>query len=380
LNLGEMRVLVIGAGIAGLSCAAALARGGARVAIVERRRDWSPVGAGILLVANAMRALSELGLAEPVLRRGLIVERLRYCGPSGEHLRVLDLREAYPEAPPFVALHRAELQAALRTGCIDVPIAFGTTVESLAPDGPVACATLSGGRELEVDLVVGADGIWSRTREQLFGAYTPKLSPFVGFRALVSRAPQLTEPTYYLSDGQVGVLCPVDVTRAYLYLGTGSDAGHSDPSSGCLDRFLELFADFGGLMAAAIREVKHPRELAFGVDGLVELDQWHRGHAVVIGDAAHAALPSMAQGASMAIEDALILAQQLRHCDSLESALLAFESRRRPRVSLVQERSSEYTQANLQRGITTRQWAAFLGAQPTHVLAQRWQRLIDECP
>lgn len=113
MELSELRVLVVGAGIAGLSCAAALTRRGARVEVVERRRDWSSSGAGILLVANAVRALAELGLAESVLRRGIIVQRLRYCGPNGEHLRLFELREAYPGALPFVALHRAELQATL---------------------------------------------------------------------------------------------------------------------------------------------------------------------------------------------------------------------------------------------------------------------------
>ncbi len=372
---GALRVLVVGGGIAGLTCAAALSRRGARVVLVERRHDWAPVGAGILLVANSMRALSELDLAETVAQRGLAVERLRYCGPAGESLRILDLREAHPDSAPFVAIHRAELQRALREGCTGVEVRLGTTVEALDVEGTQARAALSDGSELEVDLVIGADGIRSHTRELLFGSSAPELSPFVGFRAA-----QVQEPTYFLGDAQVGVLCPLGRDRAYLYLGMGGEAAQADPSGGSLERFRKLFAGFGGPMGEAIAGLREHGELAFGVDRVVEVEAWHRGRAVLVGDAAHAGLPSMAQGASRAIEDALVLAAQLGRCLSVEYALAALERRRRPRVEWVQARSREYTAGNLRRGITTAQRAAHLGSAPVHELAERWRALIDELP
>jgi 2-polyprenyl-6-methoxyphenol hydroxylase-like FAD-dependent oxidoreductase len=139
-------------------------------------------------------------------------------------------------------------------------------------------------------------------------------------------------------------MVPVGGGRTYGF-GALDIEPFDDPLPGRLERFRSRFADFGGPVSAFLSAIELDEQLHFGEIEWLELDRWHRGRVVLIGDAAHASPPHMGEGGCMAMEDALVLAAMLRAADTVEQALEAYEARRRPRVEWVQDQSRAAAQA-----------------------------------
>jgi 2-polyprenyl-6-methoxyphenol hydroxylase-like FAD-dependent oxidoreductase len=208
-------------------------------------------------------------------------------------------------------MHRADLHALLLEAAGDVPIRRGLTVARIAG----RAVELSDGSGGDYDVVVGADGVHSGVRALAFGAAAaPRSLDQVGRRFLAPRPPEVTTWSVMLGRDASFLTMPLDDARAYCYWDGASAEGFADPAAA-------LLASAGEIHAAPIEEVA--------------LDTWVRDRVVLIGDAAHATSPNMAQGAAMALEDALVLAAALRAAASVPDALAAFESARRPRTDWV---------------------------------------------
>ena len=175
-----VRVLIVGAGIAGLAAARALGAWGAAVEVVERAPGPATAGTGIYLPGNAVRALDALGLAEAVTGRAVRIERQHTADHRGRALFDVDVARWWSGVGPCVALHRADLQQALLTGIGDVPISWGQTIREAAADHGGVRIELSSGRTVRYDLVLGADGVHSTVRQLMVDA--PSVRP-VGQRA-----------------------------------------------------------------------------------------------------------------------------------------------------------------------------------------------------
>ena len=301
------RVLIVGGGIAGLALARLLARDGAAVEVIERDDVPRTAGAGLYLPGNAVRALRALGV-EP---QGCEIPRQRFCDHRGRLLCEVDVARLWAGVGPCLATHRADLHALLLEAAGDVPIRRGLTVERIA--GPAV--GLSDGSGGDYDLVVGADGIHSGVRALVFGpAAVPRLVGQTGRRFLAPRPPGVTTWSVMLGRDATFLTMPLDEEWAYCYWDGTSAAAFAAPAPA-------LLAGAGEVHVAPIEEVA--------------LDTWVRDRVVLIGDAAHATSPNMAQGAAMALEDALVLAATLREIGSVPGALAAFESARRPRTDWV---------------------------------------------
>ncbi len=317
-----MRILVVGAGIAGLAAARALTRAGQAVEVVERAAGPDRGGAGLYLPGNAVRALRRVGLeeldAEPVRTQRILDHR-------GRLLTDVDLPAFWAPVGPCVGVLRADLHRALAAG---VRIGYGLEPVGLEPGPDAVTVRLSDGSRREVELVVGADGIRSAVRGLLGDSRPPRRVGQLSWRFLVELA-GVDAWTVLLGRGTSFLLVPVGGGRVYCY----ADATDAAP-----DQLHELFAGFADPVPAALDRLADPY-----VGWIEEAPPARPAERVVlVGDAAHATAPNMAQGAAMAVEDALVLAEELATDGSVGSvgkAVAAFTARRRPRTDWVRDRA-----------------------------------------
>ncbi len=315
-----MRVLVVGAGIAGLAVARTL-RDRYEIDVVDREPGPSPAGAGIYLPGNAARGLDRLGLLPAVRDGAVTIAAQRYSDHRGRLIGEIDVARYWAGVGPCLAWHRADLHRVVAHG---VPVRYGVTVRDLTEKPDAVEVTFADGTQDRYDLVVGADGIHSRVRDLLGFPGARPVGQFA-WRYVV-HAPGLVDRwAAQLGRGSVVLGLPIGDGRVYCYADIAATDGPAQPT---LDGYAEpartlLTAPRGPVHAGPVEEVA--------------LDRWHAQRTVLVGDAAHATSPNMAQGAAMAIEDAVVLGEELAQGSGGDPApaLAAYQARRKPRTDWV---------------------------------------------
>jgi 2-polyprenyl-6-methoxyphenol hydroxylase-like FAD-dependent oxidoreductase len=332
-------ILVVGAGVAGLTTAAALHRHGFTTELVERQQSWHALGAGFLVQANGMRMLLSLGLAAGVEDAGVVVRRWQFCDEQGEVLSETDLEELWGDAGPCVGIERSKLQRALLPGVGNLRCRLGTSVISLVQDDRRVSVGFSDGSTEDYDLVVGADGIRSTVRALTLTAAAPSDLGAMNWRSIAPIRPAgLTGLQMHMGDGCMFGLVPMGAGSAYGFAYVIQPRLH-DPLEGRLDRLRNRFATFGGRVQEYLASLERDDQVICSAMEWMEFEKWHTGRVVLVGDAAHASSPMMRQGGCMAMEDACVLAEELRAAATVESALASYVSRRKARVEWVQHQS-----------------------------------------
>jgi FAD-dependent urate hydroxylase len=329
-----LRILIVGAGIAGLALGRALRQRGCFADIIERDAGWDHAGAGMYLPGNASRALRALQLDADVQKRAARIDTQRFCDHRGRLLSEINLESVWTTTGSCVAVHRADLHSALRGSEDVLPIRMGVALVSLDLFADSVVVHLSDGSQERYDLVVGADGIGSAVRRLAFGEVGRRELNQWGWRFVIPCPPQVTTWSVLMSSQSACLAMPIGGGRAYCYVDlVGAEPPTSLATSN--DRLQKVLAGFAG---PAI-EIRRALTGHIAIHGApieeVILDDWSRGRALLIGDAAHAMNPSMAQGAAMAVEDALVLAECLSGQADIGTAASAYEARRRTRVSWV---------------------------------------------
>ncbi|GAA4868587.1 FAD-dependent monooxygenase [Kitasatospora terrestris] len=320
----ERRAVVIGAGVGGLASALALHRRGWEVTVHERAASLDPVGSGIGIAPNALRALDVLGVGDAVRRRAAIQGLAGLYRPDGRRLAVTDterIHRAYGD--PLVVLHRAELVGILAGALPDGTVRTGTEVRVVDPggDGPDgAPARLFGpDGESAAALVVAADGIRSGARELLFPDHPgPVYSGFTSWRTVVAAPGEPRRVGETWGRGALTGVIPLADGRVYLYAAAlaapGGRAADGDERAELARRFGSWCEPVPELIGAA----EAGRVLRHDVWDLVRpLPAFHGGRVALVGDAAHAMTPFQGQGACQAIEDAVVLAWESERGDGL---------------------------------------------------------------
>jgi FAD-dependent urate hydroxylase len=330
------RVLIVGAGIAGLALARSLARIGDRPEVIEREPAWRPAGTGIYLPGNATRALRALGLDPKVASQSVEIPRQRFSNHRGRLLREVDVAALWRPVGPCLAMHRADLHDLLLEAAGDVPTRLGRGVDGITQRNGAISVECSDRTNGDYDLVVGADGINSAVRRLTFGpTAVPRAVGQVGWRFVAARPPEVTTWSVMLGPRTAFLTIPIGDDRVYCYCNVVSspdaDGGDDDPA----EHLGQLFSEFADPAATLLDALDPADAIHVSTIEEVALDSWVRDHVVLIGDAAHATSPNMAQGAAMALEDALVLANCLRDIRSIPDTLAAFEARRRPRTDWV---------------------------------------------
>lgn len=342
----DSRVLIIGAGIGGLTAALSLAQHGQKVRVFEQAPELGEVGAGLSITPNAGRALVHLGLGETLAAIGNTptVGALKHFS-TGEVLVPLgqdESREKY--GVPLYHVHRADLHAmlldALRALDPDA-VEVNRSLTSMQQSQHGVVVHFQDGSTAQGDWLVGCDGIHSTTRELLFGPDRPNFTSYVAWRGLVpgntvvpgsldpplcmSMAPNRMFMRYPLRDG--AVINYVAVARR----DTWSEEGWSVRSE--VAEVLEEFADFERPIRDLIALT--PPDLCFkwGLFDRDPLPTWHHEQATLLGDAAHAMPPFTGQGAVMAIEDGVVLGRATENATDPRDALRRYERARHKRVT-----------------------------------------------
>ena len=343
------RVGIVGGGIGGLTAALSLLRRGFDVQVFERAAALTEVGAGVQISPNASRVLHGIGLAEELAEAGvrpLAWHQRRW--DDGRTLLRTPLAEPLEAAFgfPHYQMHRADLLAALARAVPAERVHLGHRLTAFEDDGDRVIAHFAGGATAEVDVLVGADGIHSLVRRLLFGPENPHFTGCVAYRGLV--------PAERLRELELEV-------SAQVWMGPGAHFVHYFVSGRRLVNFVaiteretwtrESWTDRGEVAdALAAFAGWHPQVCA--IIGAVDetfvwalfdrtpLQRWSAGRVTLLGDACHAMLPFMAQGAAQAIEDGATLAACLAGADPV-AALQRYEQLRVPRATRIQAGSTE---------------------------------------
>jgi 2-polyprenyl-6-methoxyphenol hydroxylase-like FAD-dependent oxidoreductase len=328
-----LRTLVVGAGLAGLALARALRRAGFDPEVVDRAAAFAEVGAGIYLPGNAARALRALELEDAVAGRAATIGHQRFRNHRGRLLGEIDLHRYWGRLGPCLALHRADLHAVLREG---VQVRLGCAVQALERiEGPVE-VRFEDGRQAAYDLVVGADGLRSVVRRLAVDARPPVPVGQHSWRWVTDGPPEADAWSVLLGRGASFLTIPIGRGRVYCYADVLADpGGDGDRDGDPVGRLRARFAGFADPVPELLERLPDPGAIHVAPIEQVAEERWGRGAVVLVGDAAHAMSPNMAQGAALAFEDALVLADSLRQAGSLDEALGGFVARRRPRTGWV---------------------------------------------
>ena len=335
MKLTGQGITILGAGIAGLACARALALRGAEVTVLEQADAIREVGAGLQISPNGAAVLRALGLGDALDRAGMAAQGVRLIdGPTAAPVLSMDLA-----GRDFRLLHRADLIALLLEGAREagVDLRLLQRIETVDLAGARPRIVTAQGAAMAPDLLIGADGLHSRTRAALNGAAAPLFTGQVAWRAVLPE----TDDTAAVAEVHMGpgrhlVSYPLRGGRQRNIVAVEERSRWAEESWTLRDDPIDLrlaFATFSPRVRGWLDRVEEVH--LWGLFRHPVARHWHGGRAVILGDAAHPTLPFLAQGANIALEDAWVLARCLAGHDTPEAAFAAYQQARAARCARI---------------------------------------------
>jgi len=342
-------VLVVGAGIGGLTAALALQRIGLKVSVFEHAPQLGEVGAGLTISSNATHALEYVGLGDFMAKTGDVPETgasVHY--KTGEVLyhtqRGNEFSKKY--GAEYYQIHRADLHTALADAVrANDPqaIHLNHTFKSFSQTASDVTATFMNGQSYTADLVIGCDGVRSAVRAAMFGAEAPRFTGQAAFRGLVDADPVRahivpTPSSTAMGPGRIFTRYFVRKRTMVNFVGIArtdawKEEGWSIPAT--VDEMLSVYGDFNEHVIAIIKSTPPGRLFKWGLFDRDPLPQWTIGRVSLLGDAAHPMLPFLGMGAAMALEDAAILGRSFEAANTYDEALKRYEAARKDRTTQV---------------------------------------------
>jgi 2-polyprenyl-6-methoxyphenol hydroxylase-like FAD-dependent oxidoreductase len=329
--------IVIGAGIGGLTAAAAMRRAGIEVEIYERARELREAGAALGIMSNAVAALRSIGIHGALEANGEAIDDFQIFDTKGELIAVTPLKQLHAELGfPSISIHRAALQRILIDAVGDSPIHLGAACEHIELLSPGVRVYFSDGHTAEADFVVGADGLHSAVRRQLHGDAAPRYAGYAVYLATIPFShPRLVRgyTGHYWGKGTRFGL--VDIGSGQFYWWATRNCARSSQQQTpdtCKQELQRNFSGWADEVEAAISATPAREILRVDAQDRPFITRWGTGPVTLLGDAAHPMLTSLGQGACMAIEDAVILGRVLAAESDVERGLRRYEDLRRART------------------------------------------------
>ena len=369
-------IIIAGAGIGGLSAALALARQGIDCRLIERAPEITEIGAGLQLGPNGFRAFRRLGIEREMDAISFRPDAIRLIDSTANiELSRQTLGEPFEQrfGSPYRVGYRADVQAvlldAVRRHSDRITITLGDAVEQVAQGDERVTVMLASGETLEGLALIGADGIWSRVREHLFGAAPPRSSGHIAYRAVlpVERLPAaIATDDVQLWIGPGHHLICYKLRRGTLFNIVAIIHGARDvqgwDTKGDAEELRHGFAGASAPVQEIISYIEHGR--IWALNDRDPMPGWSQGRVTLLGDAAHPMLPYLAQGACMAIEDAVSVADAIAaDPGDVPAALKTYEAARFARTASVQVAARETGVINHASGAERERRNAFLAAR-----------------
>jgi salicylate hydroxylase len=353
--LSKPGIAVVGGGIGGLTAALALLKRGFDVDVYEQASEIREIGAGIQVAPNGNRVLASLGVLDALKNVACetLGKEIRLWN-SGRTWKLFDLGAEAVERYgfPYLTVYRPDLVAVLNAAVQrEKPDAvhLDSQCVRLEQDAEGVSLTFADGRQARAGIVVGADGVHSKVRQQVFGEDRAQFTGLVAWRGTV---PMDTLPaamrrmigTNWIGPGGHVVHYPVSSGTAMNFVGVVERPDWKIESWTCPGDARECAADFDGWHGDVQRLIRGaPQLYKWALVGRPPMPVWSTGRITLLGDACHATLPFLAQGAAMAMEDGLILARALEQASDPAAALRSYEQTRRERTRRVVEGSADNT-------------------------------------
>lgn len=337
----EMRILVVGGGIAGLTLTGLLQQRGFKPTLVEQIPEYGTIGYVIVLWPSGSRILKGLGVYRSLLDVGLQFTTYNVSDERGQMLHSYSVQNVIEKYGPMLSTYRPDLINVIKEAVDPDSIRMSTTVDKIDQTNDEVYVTFSDGTEETYDLVVGCDGVRSETRDLVFGDVPLSYSGMTGWsfwvKPNIAKTLQIAE---YWGTGKFFGIWPTK-GRLSVFTSIRDNVQEPDPVESRIDRIQENFKNFGGLVPAILEGLNDPNEIFHGYYNDLRMKKWHKGRVVLVGDAAHAILPTAGGGVSMAMESAAVLVDELCRADSkyIEQAFESYITRRRSRVDKIQNQS-----------------------------------------
>lgn len=347
------RVVIAGGGIGGLASAIGLAQKGLRSIVLEKADELGEIGAGIQLGPNAFHAFDYLGVGDAARDMAVYIDSLRLMDAlTGDEITRIPLDERFRERfrNPYAVVHRGDLHGVFLKACIDhdlVELRTSAAVADYEQDGSSASAILEGGERVTGKALIGADGLWSSVRKRLVADGAPRVSGHTTYRSVIPTEAMPEDLRWNAATLWAGPKChivhyPLSGWKVFnLVVTYHNDA--PEPVAGKPVSHDEVRKGFEHVNPVARQIIDN------GVDWKLwvlcdrePVMNWVDGRVALLGDAAHPMLQYFAQGACMAMEDAVALCAEFdRNANDVETALIEYQNRRRLRTARVQLQSRE---------------------------------------
>ena len=350
------RVLVVGGGFSGMAAAIELRKRDIDVDLVEIDPGWRSYGAGISLGGATMRALAQLGVIDAFLAEGAASDGVEVFLPTGQKVAELPTpRLAGPGIPGNGAILRPVLARILADAAraSGTNVRLGCTFTSIAQDPGGVDVTFTDGSASRYDLVIGADGLYSKVRETVFpDAPKPRYSGQGVWRAVLPKPADIDGTMMWLGPKIKPGLNPVSNDAMYLFVTEDRESNDFIDPSGFVARVKALLAPFPDPRLQHVRDqLDEDSQIIYRpLESLLMPSPWYKGRVVLIGDTVHATTPHMASGACIGIEDALVLADEVARAGSVDQALDRYLTRRWERCRMVVQNSGRLGEIEIAGG------------------------------
>ena len=346
-SVAPNRILIAGGGIGGLATALALAQKNIASLVLEKAHQLGEIGAGIQLGPNAFHCFDRLGVGETARQMAVYIDQLRLMDSIADgEICHIDLGPAFRAryGNPYAVVHRGDLHGVLLKGCREHPLIelqVSSEVTGYDQDGKTVTAKLANGERVSGTALIGADGLWSNVRRQVVGDGGPRVSGHTTYRSVIPTAEMPEDLRWNAATLWAGPKChivhyPLSGWKVFnLVVTYHNDA--PEPVAGKPVPVEEVHRGFTHICERAQTIIRHGKDWHMWV--LCDrdpVDNWVDGRVALLGDAAHPMLQYMAQGACMAMEDGVCLADSLAKTETLESGLKTYRDRRVLRTARLQ--------------------------------------------